>query len=168
MELRRETVHLSALIRGCLAIVQPLASKKRITLDADCLPGDLTIAVDPARVKQILYNLLSNAVKFTPEGGRVTVVADISGVDARVAVRDTGIGIKPEDQALLFEEFRQLDQGPARQQEGTGLGLALVRRLVELRGGRVWLESTPGQGSCFTFTLPLVQATDQLKRRSPI
>ncbi len=161
MELRRETVHLSELIRGCLAIVQPLASKKRITLDADCLPGDLTIAVDPARVKQILYNLLSNAVKFTPEGGRVTVVADISGVDARVAVRDTGIGIKTEDQALLFEEFRQLDQGPARQQEGTGLGLALVRRLVELHGGRVWLESTPGQGSCFTFTLPLVQGTNQ-------
>ena len=167
MELRRETVHLGELIGGCLAIVQPLASKKHITLDADNLTADLTIAVDPARVKQILYNLLSNAVKFTPEHGRVTVVAEASGPEVRIAVRDTGVGIKPEDQALVFEEFRQIDQGAARQEEGTGLGLALVRRLVELHGGRVWLESTAGKGSCFTFTLPLVPGGDQPIQPTP-
>ena len=161
MELRRETIQLHELILGCVAIVQPLAYKKRITLDANSRAGDLTIPADPARVKQILYNLLSNAVKFTPEGGRVTVTAEIAESEARVAVQDTGIGITLADQAIIFDEFQQIDQGPARQQEGTGLGLALVRRLVELHGGRVWVESAPGEGSRFTFTLPVVGDTAQ-------
>ena len=122
MELHRETIQLDHVIEGCMVIVHPLADKKRITLDARSVAGDLPILADPARVKQILYNLLSNAVKFTPDGGRVTVAAEMSGLEARVAVRDTGIGISPEDQLRVFEEFQQLDQGPARQQEGTGLG----------------------------------------------
>ncbi|MDE3076913.1 MAG: response regulator, partial [Chloroflexota bacterium] len=154
MELHPEMARLSELIRGCVAIVQPLAIKKQVDLRATCQPDNAGVLVDVARFKQILYNLLSNAVKFTPEGGQVDVAAQVIGSEARVAVRDTGIGIKPEDQDLIFEEFRQVAQGPARQQEGTGLGLALVRRLVELHGGRIWVESAPGAGSCFTFTLP--------------
>ncbi|MHB8618274.1 MAG: ATP-binding response regulator [Chloroflexota bacterium] len=161
MDLRWETIQLNELILGCMAVVQPLADKKGIILDPRGLAGDASVAADPARVKQILYNLLSNAVKFTLDGGRVTVTAEISESEVRVAVRDTGIGIKPEDHGRVFEEFQQLDQGPARQQEGTGLGLALVRRLVELHGGQVWVESTPGEGSCFAFTLPMVEGAER-------
>jgi signal transduction histidine kinase len=104
-------------------------------------------------VKQILYNLLSNAVKFTPDGGRVDVSVRAENGDARVEVRDTGIGVAPEDQERIFEEFRQV--GRERSREGTGLGLTLTKRFVELHGGRIWLESTPGKGSTFAFTMPL-------------
>jgi signal transduction histidine kinase len=109
---------------------------------------------DSVRVRQIVYNLLSNAVKFTPRGGHVLVTAHGDERGASIAVQDDGIGIKAEDQALVFEVFRQVDQSNARHQQGTGLGLALVRRLVELHGGKIWLESSAGQGSRFTFTLP--------------
>ncbi len=104
-------------------------------------------------MKQILYNLLSNAVKFTPDGGRVDVGVRAENGDVRVEVRDTGIGVAPEDQQEIFEEFRQV--GRERSREGTGLGLTLTKRFVELHGGRIWLDSTPGKGSTFTFTLPL-------------
>jgi signal transduction histidine kinase len=107
-------------------------------------------------VKQILYNLLSNAVKFTPDGGRVEVGVRAENGDVRVEVRDTGIGIAGEDQERIFEEFRQV--GRERSREGTGLGLTLTKRFVELHGGRIWLESTPGKGSTFAFTLPLRRA----------
>ena len=153
MELHLETVSLNQLIQGCRAIIQPLALKKKIAVEATCQPSTGTVRVDPARVKQVLYNLLSNAVKFTPESGHVTVTAQLDQEGARVAVRDDGVGIKPEDQEAVFEEFRQVGD-TTRQPEGTGLGLALVRRLVELHGGSIWLESAPGQGSCFTFSLP--------------
>src|SRR5262249_54734587 len=107
------------------------------------------------KVKQILLNLLSNAVKFTPDGGRVTVAATPRDGLIAIAVRDTGIGIAPEDQAAVFEEFRQVGGDAARKQEGTGLGLALAKRFVERHGGRIGVESQVGQGSTFTFTLPL-------------
>jgi signal transduction histidine kinase len=105
-------------------------------------------------VKQVIFNLLSNAVKFTPDGGRIDVSACLDGAEAVVAVRDNGIGISPEDQQKLFEEFRQVGQ-VSRQVEGTGLGLALSRKLVELHGGRIEVESEVGVGSTFTVTLPL-------------
>jgi signal transduction histidine kinase len=104
-------------------------------------------------VKQVLLNLLSNAVKFTPEGGRINVRAAMADGMAEVSVTDTGIGIAPEDQAAVFEEFRQVGASD-RKTEGTGLGLALCRKFVELHGGRIWLKSQPGQGSTFTFTIP--------------
>ena len=157
MELRYETLALGPLLEGCVSIVTPLADKKNIRLNAVCDPPHSRVRADPAKVKQVLYNLLSNGVKFTSEGGQVSVTASFSDNEARIAVRDTGIGIKPDDQELVFEAFRQIEQGTTRQQEGTGLGLALVKRLVELHGGRITVESTPGQGSCFTFTLPLVE-----------
>ena len=102
-----------------------------------------------------LLNLLSNAVKFTPDGGQVHVSA--ARVDSRVevSVRDTGIGIAPEDQAVVFEEFKQVGRDALRRAEGTGLGLTLTKKLVELHGGEIRLESVPGKGSTFSFTLPL-------------
>ena len=109
---------------------------------------------DERKVKQIMLNLLSNAVKFTPPGGKVTVRAEHIDSRIEIAVSDTGIGIKPEDQQLVFEEFRQASGAHMKKSEGTGLGLALTRRFVELHGGSITLHSEIGKGSTFTFTLP--------------
>jgi signal transduction histidine kinase len=103
----------------------------------------------------VLLNLLSNAVKFTPEGGTITMSAVLNGGMVEISVADTGIGIAPEDQAAVFEEFRQVGTDYARKREGTGLGLALARRLVELHGGTLTLQSELGKGSTFTFTIPV-------------
>jgi CheY-like chemotaxis protein len=143
--------------QASLAVVQPAARKKNIqcTFRRDYQVTQVT--ADGRRLKQMLVNLLSNAVKFTPEGGQVGlgVEGDASGHEVRFAVWDTGIGISPEQQRYLFQPFVQLDGGLARQYEGTGLGLALVRSLVELHGGRVAVESAGvGQGARFTLILP--------------
>ena len=110
---------------------------------------------DERKIKQVLLNLLSNAIKFTPEGGRVEVRAEPVDEHVEIAVSDTGIGIAPEDQEAVFEEFRQVGTDYAKKREGTGLGLALARRLVELHGGRLSVKSALGEGSTFTFTLPV-------------
>jgi len=110
-------------------------------------------------VKQVLVNLLSNAVKFTPDGGRVGVRAGRKNGEVTIAVSDTGTGIAPDDLGLIFREFGQT--ASARGHEGTGLGLALAKRLVELHGGRIWVESEPGQGATFIFTLPASVARKQ-------
>ena len=102
-----------------------------------------------------MLNLLSNAVKFTPDGGRVDVKAKLDTTEVEIVVRDTGVGIAPEDQAVLFEEFRQVGRDAGRKAEGTGLGLALTKRFVELHGGAIRVESAPGRGSTFTVTLPV-------------
>jgi len=113
------------------------------------------IVADERKVKQILLNLLSNAVKFTPEGGRVGLTATAADDVITIAVSDTGIGIAPADQATIFEEFRQVGRDDARKQEGTGLGLTLAKKFVELHGGRIGVRSQVGQGSTFTFILPV-------------
>jgi signal transduction histidine kinase len=105
-------------------------------------------------VKQVLLNLLSNALKFTPEGGRIDVRATICDDSAEIAVTDTGVGIAPEDQEAVFQEFRQVGTA-AKKVEGTGLGLALSRKFIELHGGKIWVKSQVGEGSTFSFTLPL-------------
>jgi signal transduction histidine kinase/CheY-like chemotaxis protein len=154
VELRREPSSLPVLVQTVHQIVSPLAGKKGIQLGAD-LPSDLpTISVDPIRLKQILYNLLSNAIKFTPQDGRVMV--EVRHVDDRVtvSVADSGPGIKPEDLPRLFQAFEQLEAGKTRP-EGTGLGLVLTKRLVELHGGQIRVESEPGKGSRFSFSIPL-------------
>jgi signal transduction histidine kinase len=110
---------------------------------------------DERKIRQVLLNLLSNAVKFTPEGGRVAVRAAPADGTVEISVSDTGIGIAPEDQEAIFQEFRQVGTDYARKREGTGLGLALARRFVALHGGRIWVKSRPGEGSTFTFTLPV-------------
>ncbi len=110
---------------------------------------------DERKIKQVLLNLLSNAVKFTPEGGRISLKGGRRDGAIEIAVTDTGVGIAPEDQAAIFEEFRQVGSDETRKQEGTGLGLTLAKKFVELHGGRIWVESELGRGSTFTFTLPL-------------
>jgi signal transduction histidine kinase len=125
----------------------------QLGLEIDQQLGEVN--ADERKFKQIMLNLLSNAVKFTPDGGKVDVSAKRANGAVEVAVRDTGIGIAPEDQQAVFEEFRQVGRDQMRKAEGTGLGLALTRRFVELHGGAIRLDSTPGRGSTFSFTLPL-------------
>jgi signal transduction histidine kinase len=119
----------------------------------DARVGD--IVADERKIRQILLNLLSNAVKFTPEDGRVGLTATATEGVITISVSDTGVGIAPEDQAAIFEEFRQVGRDDARKQEGTGLGLTLAKKFVELHGGKIWVQSQVGQGSTFTFTLPV-------------
>jgi GAF domain-containing protein len=158
MELEPSTFAIGSALESGLTIVRERATRHGITLDAS-IPKDLPrVEADERKVKQILYNLLSNAVKFTPDGGRVQVRAVAENGDVRIDVQDNGIGIAPDDQTRIFEEFRQV--GRERSREGTGLGLTLTRRYVELHGGRIWVESTPGKGSTFSFTLPLKRTAD--------
>ncbi len=154
MELQLGEFDVAELIEAVLNTSAALAARKGIDLAADVADVGRLVA-DEGKVKQILYNLISNAVKFTPAGGRVRVVARRQAGAVALSVIDTGIGIAPEDQPLIFEEFHQVSHGPDRHFGGTGLGLALTRRFVELHGGRIWVESTPGQGSAFHVLLPL-------------
>jgi len=181
MELHPEPVSLQEMTEGLLATVKSLVAKKQLRVESD-VSADLPLAwADPPRLKQVLYNLLSNAIKFTPSGGRVTVsarpVAVCSpeaaqrplGRDARtpqrlsasahqqfleVTVTDTGIGIPTEHLERIFEEFEQIVDAAVPRQEGTGLGLPLVKKFVELHGGKIRAISTPGSGSAFVFTIP--------------
>ncbi|MHB9111144.1 MAG: sensor histidine kinase [Thermoleophilia bacterium] len=149
-----EKLSLSDAMSVVKSVVEPLATKKDIGLSIELDDGVDTITADPARLKQILYNLLSNAIKFTPTGGRVSIAATANNGGVEISVTDTGIGIGEKDQQRIFSEFLQVEGSYARKYEGTGLGLALTRKLVELHGGRIWVESSPGKGSCFTFTIP--------------
>ncbi len=154
LKLALEPVGLAGFVEEVLTVVREGAPAKRPNLTSEVPAGLPPAVADPVRLRQILYNLLSNAVKFTSEEGTVTVGAESLEGDLAVWVRDTGIGIAPEDQERIFREFEQVDGSFARQYQGTGLGLALTRKLVELHGGRIWVESAPGKGSTFTFTLP--------------
>ncbi len=147
-----EDVPLGETLEAALLIAKGVAAQKQVRLSLETEDGLGTIWADPIRLKQMLYNLVANAVKFTPEGGRVTLMARPAGVHVEIAVADTGIGIRAEDLPRLFTEFSQL--GPNRH-EGTGLGLALTKRLVELHGGTIRVESASGRGSTFTLTLPV-------------
>ncbi|MBN2499513.1 MAG: hypothetical protein JXB38_02030, partial [Anaerolineales bacterium] len=153
-ELAHELFDLAATIRKSVAKVMPLAEKKGLTLNASISPKVGQIIGDRRRVEQIIINLFSNAIKFT-ERGQVGVECDVQGDQLVTRVLDTGVGIKSEDLERLFQPFRQLDAGISRQHEGTGLGLSICKRLVELMGGSIWVESTWGQGSRFSFSLPL-------------
>src|SRR5262249_27463874 len=146
-----------ALERG-IVMVRERAVKNGVQLSLELSPDVDLVDGDERRVRQVVFNLLSNAVKFTPAGGSIVVAdAPIHG-GGRESVTDTGPGIEAEDQQRIFDEFQQTDVG-VQQREGTGLGLALSKRLVELHGGRIWVESEPGQGSRFVFTLPLEEHT---------
>jgi signal transduction histidine kinase len=149
-----EILSLSDAMSVVKSVVEPLATKKDIGLTIELDEEVNTITADPARLKQILYNLLSNAIKFTPTGGKVSITATANDGDVEISVTDTGIGIGEKDQQRIFSEFLQVEGSYARKYEGTGLGLALTRKLVELHGGRIWVESSPGKGSCFTFSIP--------------
>ncbi len=154
MELDVESFDVPAALGNAMTLVRERAQRHGIMLglDVDAAVGELR--ADERKFKQILLNLLTNAVKFTPDGGKVDVHAQLSDGVLEVAVRDTGIGIAEQDQAAVFEEFRQVGRHYTNKQEGTGLGLALTQRFVELHGGTIRLQSELGKGSVFTFTLP--------------
>jgi signal transduction histidine kinase len=145
-----------ALERGVVMVREP-ATKHGVRLSLELAPGVDLVEGDERRLRQVIFNLLSNAIKFTPEGGEVVVATASRDHEVLISVNDTGPGIPLEDHERIFEEFQQTDVG-VRQREGTGLGLALSKRLVELHGGRIWVESQPGHGSRFVFTLPAKEA----------
>ena len=155
MELETSTFAIADALSNAMALIRERAQRHGIVLgqQVDAKLGE--IVADERKFKQIMLNLLSNAVKFTPDGGRIDVLATREDSNAIIAVHDTGIGIAPQDQAAVFEEFRQVGTDYTKKQEGTGLGLALAKKFVELHGGRIWLESEPGKGSTFTFSIPL-------------
>jgi len=154
MELRLEPLEMAALLQEAADTVRAQLEARRHTLVIEPLPDHLVVTADRGRLRQVLLNLLSNAIKFSTDGGRVTLSARLEDSGAvRVAVSDTGIGIAPADQRKLFQEFVQLDASESRRYEGTGLGLALSKRLVELHGGTIGVDSQVGTGSTFWFTL---------------
>jgi signal transduction histidine kinase len=156
MTLDLETVDLAALLRGSLAIVRERAQLHGIALEARIAADVGEARVDARKLKQIVYNLLANAVKFTPDNGRVVLEAKrVAGDGCEIAVRDNGIGIAPRDLQRLFQPFEQLQGSLERKYEGTGLGLSMVKRLAELHGGTVGVQSESGLGSRFAVCLPL-------------
>jgi len=155
MELEISSFHLPTALSNAMTLVRERAQRHGIQLDLEIGPGLGDLQADERKFKQIVVNLLSNAVKFTRDGGRVDVSARLDSTHIRISVKDTGIGIAPEDHAAVFEEFKQVGRDYTRKAEGTGLGLALTKRFVELHGGEIRLESAPGKGSTFTFTLPV-------------
>jgi len=142
-----------ALDRG-VVMVRERALANRVAITLKAAPDVDFVDGDERRIRQVIFNLLANAVKFTPAGGTVAVVSERVNGEVRISVTDTGPGVRPEDHERIFEEFQQSEVGTAHG-EGTGLGLALSKRLVELHGGRIWVESEPGRGSSFVFALPL-------------
>ena len=155
MELAVTPFHVPAAIDNAVTLIRERAARHGIALHVDVDPRLGEAVGDERKIKQVLLNLLSNAVKFTPEGGRISVTATPADGAVQVAVSDTGVGIAPEDQGTIFEEFRQVGSDQARKQEGTGLGLTLTKKFVEMHGGRIWVESAVGRGSTFTFALPI-------------
>jgi signal transduction histidine kinase len=153
MELEPDELSLPGLIERCLAQVRERATAQRLAVSAELDDAVGTVRADETKLKQVVLNLLSNAVKFTPEGGSVRVRAWREGDQVVVTVRDTGVGIAVSDQARIFEAFQRADRRASV--EGTGLGLTLSRRFVELHGGRIWVESAPGAGSTFGFAVPV-------------
>ena len=154
MELELTNFDLPTAIDNAQTLVRERAGRRGIALQTTLDEGLGEVRADERKIKQVLLNLLSNAIKFTPEGGRIEIRAAPADGFVEVSVSDTGVGIASEDQEAVFEEFRQVGASAAKQ-EGTGLGLALCRKFVELHGGRIWVKSQVGIGSTFTFTLPL-------------
>jgi signal transduction histidine kinase len=154
MELEIAAFHLPTAIENALTLVRERAGRRSLTLQATVDERLGEVHGDARKVKQVLLNLLSNAIKFTPEGGRIEVAGVAKDGLVEVSVTDSGVGIAPEDQEAVFEEFRQVGTAD-KKVEGTGLGLTLCRKFVQLHGGRIWVKSQTGAGSTFTFTIPI-------------
>jgi signal transduction histidine kinase len=154
MELEPSEFHLPTALDDACTLVRERASRRDIALRVTVDEQIGEVRADERKIKQVMLNLLSNAIKFTPEGGRIEVRAVPVNGFSQVSVTDTGIGIAPEDQDAVFDEFRQVGTHAARR-EGTGLGLALCRKFIELHGGKIWVQSQVGQGATFTFTVPV-------------
>jgi signal transduction histidine kinase len=155
MQLHLENFNLHEVCEGLLNMARPLAENKNIDLKSQLEPDIPMLRQDVNKLQQILQNLLSNAIKFTPEGGRVAIKAEADTKYVTIAVSDTGVGIAPEEQDLVFQKFRQSGNPLTREHEGTGLGLSIVRELCKLLNGEVTLQSELGRGSTFTVRLPL-------------
>ena len=154
MELELTDFDLPTALDNALTLVRERAGRRGITLEKSVDTRLGQMRGDERKIRQVVLNLLSNAIKFTPEGGRIDVRAVPGDGVVEISVIDTGVGIAPEDQEAIFEEFRQVGTSD-KKVEGTGLGLALSRRFVELHGGRIWVQSQEGVGSTFTFTIPV-------------
>lgn len=155
MELQVAPAALGDVFETVQSTLRPLAAKKALAFEVERPDTIAPFPMDAARITQVLVNLVGNAIKFTPERGRVWVRAMSENGTVQVEVGDTGPGVEPEDHERIFQEFQQAQTTrPAGKPEGTGLGLTLARRFVELHGGRLWVESTTGEGSRFYFTLP--------------
>jgi two-component system, NtrC family, sensor kinase len=168
LELEISRFSLANAVDDALTMLRERAARCRIQLRFERDAEIDTIEADERRLKQVLLNLLSNAVKFTPEGGRVTVRTALTCEGVRVSVEDTGVGIAPQDRERIFEAFHQGTYSRSRQPEGTGLGLALARELVELHGGRLWVETEAGTGSTFSFNLPAARPASRHTPARPI
>ena len=155
MDLELSSFSLASAVNGAVTLVHERATRGGIRLDAALADNLGEVTADERKLKQILLNLLSNALKFTPAGGRVAVTAGRRDGIAEISVSDTGIGVAPEHQEIIFEEFRQVRSDATRSREGTGLGLALTRKYVEMHGGKIWVRSEPGKGATFTFNFPV-------------
>lgn len=166
VELSCEYFDLGESLAEVRSVIHPLAALKRLTLAAEAPPGT-EIYADRIRFKQMLYNLLSNAVKFTPEGGRVWVECSLEPAGVRIVVADTGVGICAEEQEAIFDQFHQVGVTTSGVREGAGLGLAITRRLVDLHGGKIWVESQPEKGSRFIITLPPAETAGQCAGGGP-
>jgi PAS domain S-box-containing protein len=156
LQLRWEIFDARGAIEEVLSSVRPQVDAKSIRLETR-IGEDLALHADHLRFKQVLYNLLSNAVKFTPDGGKIGIAATRRGGFIEIPVSDTGVGIPREEHQTVFDKFHQVGSTTKGVREGTGLGLPITRALVEHHGGRIWLESEPGKGSCFTVTFPAAQ-----------
>jgi len=154
LELSPEPVDLRRLIEACTAIVREPARNAGLRLAVEIPPDLAPIQADVVRLKQVFLNLLSNAIKFTPRGGEVRLTAEQNDTVVTIAIRDTGIGMRPEDLPVAFEPFGQIDASLSRRYEGTGLGLSLSKNLIELHGGRLEIETALGAGTTVFVTLP--------------
>jgi PAS domain S-box-containing protein len=158
-------IELADVVRQAIDSIAAAAESAQVTLTTDVQA--LTVEADADRVQQTLVNLIGNAIKFSDPGSTVTVSAGATGAEAVISVRDTGRGIPPEKLGKIFERFEQVDASDARQKGGSGLGLAISRSIVHQHGGRIWVDSTLGEGSTFSFTLPLLSSESPLRRRAP-
>ncbi len=164
MELELADFHLPTMLDHALTLVRERATRRGIKLQATMDPRLGAVQGDERKIKQVVLNLLSNAIKFTPEGGQIEVSAAPRHGAVEVSVHDNGVGIAPEDQEAVFEEFRQVGTAD-KKVEGTGLGLALSRKFIELHGGRIWVQSQIGHGSTFTFTIPVRRGDEPIPRQ---
>ena len=155
VELDYKEFELANKLNTIINFLSPIAYRKNIQIEIDMDSKLTSIRADEARFAQIMYNLVDNAIKFSHEKSSVKIGARIKGDKVEITVKDTGIGIKAEDQHKLFKPFSQVDSFSSKKYQGTGLGLSLVKEIVHLHGGYVWFRSSPGEGSTFAFTIPI-------------